>query len=96
VNYKADLLAYLRVHPGDMESASEAYIAPPALTQFGSESRYVVCLRVIGRQWRTEKMAVYYSGEIIYFLDPKAQCDAAAYQSFPELLGMFGQMGAKR
>jgi hypothetical protein len=96
VSYKSDLLAYLRVHPGDMERAREAHMAPPALTQFGSESRYVVCLRVMGENWRAEKMAVYFAGEIIYFLDPKGQCDAAAYQPFPELLGMFGQMGAKQ
>jgi hypothetical protein len=96
VSYKTDLLAYLRLRPGDMESAREAYIAPPALIQFGSESRYVVCLRVIGQDWRTEKMAVFFSGDIIHFLDAKSQCDAAAYQAFPELLGMFSQMGGKK
>ena len=96
VNYKTDLLAYVRLHPGDMESAREADIAPPALIQFGAESRYVVCLRASGQGWRTEKMAVYFSGEIIHFLDAKSQCNAAAYQSFPELPGMFSQMGGKK
>ncbi len=96
VDYKADLLAYLRLHPGDMENAREAYIAPPALTQFGAESRYTVCLRIVGQDWRSEKMAVYFSGEIIHFFDAKGKCDAAAYQSFPELLGMFSQMGGKK
>jgi hypothetical protein len=95
VNYKTDVLAYWRVRPSEMEGAREAYLAPPALTQFGSESRYAVCLRMVGQNWRSEKIAVFFSGEIIHFLDAKSQCEAAAYQPFPELLGMFSQMGGK-
>ena len=42
VNYKTDLLAYLRGNSNVLVNASATYISTPALKQFGSESRYFV------------------------------------------------------
>jgi hypothetical protein len=91
-NYKSEVLAYLRLNPTDMMNARDAYISIPALKQFGSESRYFVCLRANGQDWRQEKMAVFFSGQINQFVDGTSeQCGAAAYQPFPELVALFSQ-----
>jgi hypothetical protein len=96
-NYKTDLVAYVKTHPAEMLNARGAYISAPALKQVGSESRYFVCLRVDGQDWRQEKMVIFYSGGINQFVDATSEhCGAAAYQSFPELLTMLSQLGGKK
>ena len=86
-NYKTDLLAYLREKPDVLVNASAAYISTPALKQFGSESRYFVCLQIDGQKGRKEKFVVFYAAVINQFVDATSeQCGAAAYQSFPEPL----------
>ncbi len=86
-NYKADLVAYVRVHPVDMLDAREAYVTPPGIKQLGSENRYFVCLRAEGEGWRTEKFVVFRAGQVNQLNDAiNEQCDPAAYESFPELL----------
>jgi hypothetical protein len=86
-NYKADLTAYLRRNPDFLADVTAASISAPALTQFGSQSRYVVCLRLDGPNGRKEKVAIYFSAMINQFVDATGeQCKAAAYQPFPELL----------
>ena len=85
-NYKKDLLAYLREKSDVLVNASATDISTPALKQFGSESRYFVCLRIDGRNGRKEKFVVFYAGLINQFVDATSeQCGAAAYESFPEL-----------
>jgi hypothetical protein len=51
-NYKKELLAYLREKSDVLVNASATYISTPALKQFGSESRYFVCLRIDGQNGR--------------------------------------------
>jgi hypothetical protein len=86
-NYKADLMAYVRRNPEFLVDVTAASISAPALTQFGSQSRYVVCLRLDGPNGRKEKIAIFFSAMINQFVDATAeQCRAAAYQPFPELL----------
>ena len=86
-NYKKDLLAYLREKSDVLVNASATYISTPALKQFGSESRYFVCLRIDDQNGRKEKFVVFYGELINQFVDStSAQCGAAAYQSVPEAL----------
>jgi hypothetical protein len=41
---------------------SAADAMTPVLKQFGSESRYFVCLRIDGQNVRKEKFVVFYAG----------------------------------
>jgi hypothetical protein len=87
VNYRADLVAYVRVHPIDMLDAREAFVSAPGIKQFGSENRYFVCLRAEGNGWRKEKFVVFHAGKVNQLIDAiEEQCDPAGYESFPELL----------
>jgi hypothetical protein len=96
-NYKTDLVAYVKSHPDEMLSSRDAYVSEPALRQFGSETRYFACLRADGANWRKDKMVVFFSGTINQFVDATSeQCRAAAYQPFPELVAMLGQLGTKK
>ena len=86
-SYRADLVAYVRIHPVDMLDAREAYVSPPAVRQLGSENRYFVCVRADGPDWRKEKFVVFHAGQINQFIDATSeQCVGVAYESFPELL----------
>jgi hypothetical protein len=96
-DYKTVLLAYVRSNTADMLNAHDAYVSTPALKQFGSESRYSVCLRADGQDWRKEKIVVFFSGQMTQFVDAIGeQCSAAAYQSFPELLPVLSQSAGKK
>jgi len=95
--YKSDLVAYVRGSPGDMLNVRDAAVSAPALRQFGSESRYFVCLRTVGQDGRKDKLVVFFAGRINQFVDATAeQCGTAAYQPFPELVQMLSQFGKKK
>jgi hypothetical protein len=68
-NYKKNLLASLREKSDVLVNASATYISTPALKQFGSESRYFVCLRIDGQNVRKEKFVIFYAGLINQFVD---------------------------
>ena len=96
-NYKKDLLAYLREKSDVPVNASATYISTPALKQFGSDSRYFVCLRIDGQNVRKEKFVVFYAGLINQFVDATSEeCGTAAYQSFPEALAAFSLPSGKK
>ena len=96
-NYKKDLSAYLRENSDVLVNASATYISTPALKQFGSESRFFVCLRIDGQNGRKEKFVVFYAGLINQFVDATSeQCGAAAYESFPEALAAFSPPSGKK
>jgi len=91
-NYKTDLVAYIRANQVDLLNARNFYVSSPALKQFDLSSRYFVCLRADGQDWRKEKFVVFFSGVINQFVDATSeQCGAAAYQPFPELLAVVGK-----
>jgi hypothetical protein len=94
--YKAGLIAFLQNSPFGLVGAREAALSPPELKAFGNESRYVACLRVAGPDWRKDKMIVYFGGAINQFVDAGEQCNAAAYQPYPELPAMFAQLRSKK
>ena len=96
-NYKTDLLAYLLKNPDELVNVSAAYISTPALKQFGSESRYFVCLRLDGQDRRKEKIAIFFSELVNQFVDATSeQCGTVAYQPFPELLAAFSLPSGKK
>jgi hypothetical protein len=96
-DYKALLLTRLQTNPYGLVGAREAFVSTPALKPFGTESRYFVCLRVVAPDTRTDKLVVFYAGEINQFIDaPGTDCAAAAYQPFPEMTAALGRFGGKK
>src|SRR5437868_5449456 len=87
-SYRAELLDYLRRNPTAMASTRDAYISAPSMKQFGSESRYFVCVKANDEGSQVEKLALFSTGRIIQFVDAGEQCGTAFYQPFPELVAM--------
>jgi hypothetical protein len=97
VNYKADLLAYMRTYLNDPTRIRGAAVSPPQRkTVIGNPGeRYVACVRYDARKsggdYAGVKVgaAVYSSGKLDRFLDTPREtgeiCKDAAYQPFPEL-----------
>jgi hypothetical protein len=94
--YRTDLLDYLKRNPTDMASVREASISAPSMKQFGSESRYFVCVKANDEGAQVEKIAVFVAGKIVQLVDAGEECGRAFYQPFPELAAMFAQAGGKK
>jgi hypothetical protein len=91
-DYKTELLDFLRVQLSDPTNVRGAFITDPTLKQFGTESRYAVCLRYNARDLEgkylgsKDSIVVYYGGRLNQMLDATPeQCATAAYRPFPEL-----------
>ncbi len=90
-NYKSELLDFMRTFLADPTNVRDALISEPALTSFGTQNHYFVCIRYNARVdgkylGMTNKLATYYGGKINQFIDATTdQCGNAAYQPFPEL-----------
>jgi hypothetical protein len=96
-NYRAVVMTFLQTNPAPLIGTREAMLAPPTLQPFGNESRYVVCLRAIGPDFRKEKAIIFFGGEINQFVDATPQqCGSAAYQPFPELPTLLARLSGSR
>ncbi|HUI94311.1 MAG TPA: hypothetical protein VLX44_01035 [Xanthobacteraceae bacterium] len=92
-DYKGSVMAFLQNNPYDLVGVRAAELATPELRPFGTESRYVVCLRAAGPDWRKEKVFIYYGGTINQFIDATPEtCGTAAYQAFPEITTLMNQL----
>jgi hypothetical protein len=95
-NYKASVMTFVQANAYGMAGAISAELSPPVLKPFGTDSRYVACVRAAGPNWRKEKMVVFYGGEINQFVDATEEaCKDAAYTPFPELPAMLAQLKKK-
>ena len=96
-NYKATIMAFLQNDPYALVGLREAALSPPDLKPFGTDSRYVACLRAQGPDWSKEKMFIFYAGEINQFVDATADaCAKAPYQPFPEIIAVLNQLSGKK
>ena len=96
-SYKKDLLTYVQAHPVELRNAQEAAISAPALTPFGVESRYFICLRATAPDWHKEKMVVFFAGRINQIVEADSQhCGAVQYQPFPELVTELSHLKDKK
>jgi len=96
-NYKALLLTRLHTDPYGLVGGREAFVSAPTLKPFGTESRYVVCLRVVAPDMRKDKLVIFFAGEINQFIDAAGDdCAAAAYQPFPEMTAALARFGGKK
>jgi hypothetical protein len=84
-DYKSKILKVLQTNLTDRSSFFGAAISPPVLKAFGTDTRYVVCVRLSGNK-PGEKMAIFFGGELNQLVDAAEDvCKGAAYEPFPEL-----------
>ncbi len=97
VNYRQDLLAFLRAYLNDPSHVRGGEVSQPVLKKVGPGQRYVACVRYNAREAHGKYAgvktgaAVYVSGKLDQFLDGKqAQpyCTDAAFAPFPELANL--------
>jgi len=94
-NFKADLIAYMRIYLNNPEHVRSASLSPPQLRTVGPGQRFVTCVQFDARDSVGKYMgvkvgaAVYVFGKLDQFIDrPKEAreiCKDAAYAPFPEL-----------
>lgn len=98
VNYRADILAYLKTYLNDPAEIREAFIAEPVLRTVGGTAalvvtqRYLVCIRFnaknsIGRyEGSRDRVVAFLSGRLDTMAPARGdQCKDAVWTSFPEL-----------
>jgi hypothetical protein len=96
INYRGELIAYLRNFLNDPTNVRNAYVSEPALGRFQGEERYFSCVRFDARtsygryRGSRDNLAVYFGGKLEHFVElrPDVQddrCRNADYVPFPEL-----------
>lgn len=86
VDYRAKIVGFLKVQLRDRSAYMGALISPPTLKPFGTENRYVVCVRIVNGSKPGEKMAIFFGGQLNQFVDAdEGVCAGAAYEPFREL-----------
>ena len=92
VNYKTEILAYMRTYLNDPTGVREAYISEPALISVGGTQRYVSCLTFnaknsVGKyEGSKDRVVAFLSGRFdTLALARGEQCKDANWQPFPEL-----------
>ena len=90
-NYKADILAVLRVYLNDPTHVRDAGVSEPFLQPVGGRNRYTVCVRLSARKSNGDygpvksHVAYFLSGRLDRLIEAnQKQCDSASYQPFPE------------
>ncbi|ETR75657.1 signal peptide protein [Afipia sp. P52-10] len=92
VNYRADLLAFLRTYLNDPTNVRDASISEPVQRFIGGANRYVLCVRYDTRDssghytGTADRAALYLDGRFDRMIEkPQDLCPATAYAPFPEL-----------
>jgi hypothetical protein len=92
IEYKNELLKFLRTDLRDPTGVRGAFLTDPMLMQFGNENRYTVCVRYNARdaagqyEGSKERIAIFYGAQINQMRDAtKEECGSAVYRPFPEL-----------
>jgi hypothetical protein len=92
-DYKAKIVAQLRVQLDDPSGIRDAFIAEPVLRPRGAITRYIACMRFNAKNGRggpyqgsKEYAAFFYAGQLTQVIDAtREMCDNSVYQPFPEL-----------
>jgi hypothetical protein len=93
-HYKADIVAAMHAYLNDPSGIRDASVSEPMLKSVPGGTRYVVCLRVNGKQnngtyaGQRQIAAVFLAGRFDDFLEPtvaREPCNEVAYTPFPEL-----------
>lgn len=92
VNYRVELLAFMRTYLNDPTNVRQAAISEPVQRYIGGTRRYFLCVRYDARDSSgrytgvADRAALYLDGRFDRLIE-KAQdfCPAQAYAPFPEL-----------
>jgi len=94
VNYKADILAYLRTYLNNPAGVRGAFIGEPELRAIpgSTAQRYMVCLRFNAKdstgkyEGSRDRLVAFLSGRLDTLVPArKDQCEKTNWQPFPEL-----------
>jgi hypothetical protein len=90
-NYRADLVAATRAYVSDPVNIHDAWVAEPALVQFGSRKRYAACMRFSarngdGRYAGRNVLAIFSEGRFDQFVEAAASTDPASQESMSVLI----------
>lgn len=92
ISYRSDITAFMHTYLNDPTHIRDAAASEPALKDFDSASRYVVCVRYNARKSTgqyagpKESLVLFRYGRLDRFVDnARETCKDAAYQPFPEL-----------
>ena len=86
VDYKAKVVSFLKATLSERSAYMGALISPPILKPFGTENRYVVCVRITNGSKPGDKTAVFFGGQLNQFVDAEqGVCTGVAYEPFREL-----------
>lgn len=92
VNYRAELLAFLRTYMSDPAGLRGTTLAEPVQKTLGSRQRYVACVQYSaknsngGFEASHDRAVVYTDGRFDRLIEqPEDLCKGAAYGPFPEL-----------
>lgn len=92
ISYRSDITAFMRTYLNDPTRIRGAALSEPALKDFDSASRYVVCVRYNARNSTgqyagpRESLVLFRYGRLDRIVDNALEtCKDAAYQPFPEL-----------
>ena len=91
VNYRADIVAFMRTYLNDPVGIRDAAVSEPEIKSFDSADRYVACLRYnprrsAGQGGPRDSLVLFLDGRLDRIVDNAREfCKGAAYQPFPEL-----------
>ena len=92
MSYRSDITAFMRTYLNDPTRIRDASVSEPALKDFDSASRYVVCVRYNARKSNgqyagsKESLVLFRNGRLDRIVDnARETCKDAAYQPYPEL-----------
>lgn len=92
VNYRTELVSFMRSYLSDPTDIREAVIAEPVMRTVGGRLRYVTCVRYSARENGNEyspvhdRAVLYVDGRIDRLVEDGAEiCTGANYAPFPEL-----------
>jgi hypothetical protein len=91
-NYRADLLAFMRVYLNDPRSVRDAVLAEPVQRTVAGKPRYVACIRYTatgqgdGNGGDSDRAALYLDGRMERLIEKARElCAGASYAPFPEM-----------
>jgi uncharacterized protein YcfL len=92
MNYKTEIIAYMRTYLNDPSGVREAFVSEPMQKTVGGMERYVVCVRYNAKKsggvyaGRKDSLALFRQGRFDSLIDnAREQCKDVAFQPFPEL-----------
>ncbi len=92
VNYKSDILAFMRTYLNDPTGIRDAYVSEPTRREIQGTERFVSCVRYNAKKssgqyaGSKDSLVLYRNGRLDHVIDNgREACKDAAFKPFPEL-----------